>query len=219
MDFLLTHGGYFGIVLFLVLTGCGLPIPEEVPIVLAGVFSSQGRLEPELAFFACLVGALIGDSVMYAIGYHFGHGLLVEHPKIGKFIGAEREEYFEKAILRHGFKVMFLARFMVGVRGPVYLAAGVVRIPFRKFIFWDVICATVVVGAFFSLSFYYGRQITEMLREAEVTLTLIVVAIALIVTLIWLRRRRVRLMQETIEQAEQEEVFEESDALNESSQE
>lgn len=208
MDFLLTHGGYLGIVLFLVLTGCGLPIPEEVPIVLAGIFSSQGQLEPELAFAACLVGALVGDSVMYAIGYHFGHGLLVEHPKIGKFIGAEREEYFEKAILRHGFKVMFLARFMVGVRGPVYLAAGVVRIPFRKFLFWDLICATVVVGAFFSLSFFYGRQITEMLRDAEVTLTLIVVAVALVATLIWLRRRRQRLMQETIELTEQEESFE-----------
>ncbi len=78
-------GSYLGIILFLVLTGCGLPIPEEVPIVLAGVLSAKGQLVPEWAFAACLIGALLGDSLMYLIGYHFGHNLLREHFKIWIF--------------------------------------------------------------------------------------------------------------------------------------
>lgn len=190
MDSLLEHGSYFGIFLFLVLTGCGLPIPEEVPIVFAGVLSAQGELMVEWAFAACLLGAILGDSAMYAIGYHFGHGLLSSHPKIGKFLGAEREEYFEQAILRHGFKVMLLSRFMVGVRGPVYLAAGVVRIPYRKFLLWDAICATLVVSTFFGLSYVFGREIGTYIRDAERALTLLVVATLLIAILWWLRRRR-----------------------------
>lgn len=199
MEFLLENGGYLGIITFLVLTGCGLPIPEEVPIVLAGIFSAQGRLEPEWAFAACLFGALLGDSVMYAIGYHFGHDLVAAHPKFGKFVGAQREEYFEQAIQRHGFKVMLLARFLVGVRGPVYLAAGVVRMPFRRFIFWDLICATLVVGTFFGLSYTYGEQITTMLRDAEMKLTLIVLAVIGFIFLWWMRRRRQQKLDEAIQ--------------------
>jgi membrane protein DedA with SNARE-associated domain len=189
-EFLLENGGYLGIIFFLVLTGCGLPIPEEVPIVLAGIFSSQGKLVPEWAFASCLIGALLGDSVMYAIGYHFGHGLVARHPKYGKFVGAQREEYFEQAIQRHSFKVMLLARFMVGVRGPVYLAAGVVRMPFRRFILCDLICATLVVGTFFALSYAYGEEIYRMVRRLEWSLTLIVLLVAGVVFLWWMRRRR-----------------------------
>lgn len=198
MEFLLENGGYLGIIIFLVLTGCGLPIPEEVPIVLAGIFSAQGRLEPEWAFAACLFGALLGDSVMYAIGYHFGHGLVAAHPKFGKFLGAQREAYFEQAIQRHGFKVMLLARFLVGVRGPVYLAAGVVRMPFRRFLLWDLICATLVVGTFFGLSYSYGEHITRLLRDAEMKLTLIVLAIIGFAFLWWMRRRRQQLLDKAM---------------------
>lgn len=198
MDFLLQFG-YLGIILFLVLTGCGMPIPEEVAIVFAGWGSSQGHLDPTYAAAACLFGALLGDSIMYAIGYHFGHSLMAEHPKLGKFVGAEREEYFERAIQRHGFKVMLLARFMVGVRGPVYLAAGVVRMPFRRFLLWDVICASIVVGTFFALSFFYGNQITELIRNAEATFTLIVAVLGIIVGAWWLRRRRHRLLDKAID--------------------
>lgn len=199
MDFLFQYG-YLGIIVFLILTGCGMPIPEEVAIVFAGWGSSQGHLDPKWAITACLFGALVGDSIMYAIGYHFGHSLMAEHPKLGRFVGAEREEYFERLILRHGFKVMLLARFMIGVRGPVYLAAGVVRMPFRRFLLWDLVCASLVVGTFFALSYYYGEHITSLVRDAEVTFTLIVALVGLSVALWWLRRSRKQLLQEAIDE-------------------
>jgi len=205
VDFVLHNGGYLGIILFLMLTGCGLPIPEEVPIVLAGIFSSQGRLEPGWAFAACLFGALLGDSLMYAIGYHFGHGLVAAHPKFGKFVGAQREAYFEQAIQRHGFKVMLLARFMVGIRGPVYLAAGVVRIPFRRFLLWDLVCATLVVGTFFGLSYTYGEQITDLLRDAEMKLSLIALAVIGVLALWWMRRRRQKMLDKALQQTQDDE--------------
>ena len=75
---------------------------------------------------------------------------------------------FEQAIQKHGFKIMFLARFMVGIRGPVYLAAGVVRMPFRKFLLYDLVCATLVVTTFFGLSYFYGREITEFILDADI---------------------------------------------------
>lgn len=198
MDWLIQHGGYLGIVLFLVLTGCGLPIPEEIPIMLAGVLSSQGHFDPWLAFFACLIGALLGDSVMYAIGYHFGHGLVQRHPKLSKWLGATRHETFDSAVNKHMFKVMALARFMVGVRGPVYLSAGIMRVPFREFIFYDLFCATLVVGTFFWTAHFFGDHITELLRDAEWVLTLVVILVLLSGTLWWLRKKKQHAIDETV---------------------
>ena len=201
MSFLTDHVTYTSIIVFLVLTGCGLPIPEEVPIILAGVVSSQGELVPLWAFFSCLVGALIGDSIMYAIGYHFGHNLMKKHPRIGKFLGAQREEYFEKAIQKHSFKVLLLARFMVGVRGPVYLAAGVVRMSFLRFIICDLVCATLVVGLFFGLSYRYGQDVLELVRDAEATFTVLVLLSLGIAYLWWSRRRQRQIDKEMTDDA------------------
>jgi len=195
LESLLEASGYLGIFVFLVLTGCGLPVPEEVGLVLAGVFSAQGDLRPEWAYAACLLGALVGDAAMYGMGRRFGPSLMTLHPKLAKLVRADREAYFEDAVRRHGFKVLLLARFMVGVRGPVYLAAGAVRMPFRRFLLWDLLCATLVVSTFFGLSFYYGKNIAERLRDAEIVFTLIVVAAVLIAIAIYLRKNRQELLE------------------------
>lgn len=189
IELFVNHGSYLGIVVFLVLTGCGLPIPEEVAIVAAGILSAQELLDPWLALSACLVGALLGDSVMYAIGYHWGHGLLKAHPRFAHLLHAEREEKFEQMIQRHGLKVLFVARFMVGVRSPVYLASGVLRIPYRRFLLMDLFCATVVVSLFFGVSYLFGNQVVELVRQAELMLTGVVLLAVAIVALILYRRR------------------------------
>ena len=205
MDSLIEHGGYLGIVLFLVLTGCGLPIPEEVPIVLAGVLSSQEHFDPGLAFAACLIGALLGDAAMYWIGYHFGHGLIQRHPKLSQWLGAARHAKFDEAVSRHMFKVMAVARFMVGVRGPVYLSAGIVRAPFQKFILADLVCATVVVGTFFWSSYYFGDHIAMLLRDAERALTVLVIGALLIGLVWWLRKKKQPAIDNTVIRVAQDE--------------
>ena len=132
-DFPLDHVSYLGIIVVLILTGSGLPIPEEIPIVAAGIASSVGTLNPWGAFVCCLIGALAGDSVIYVIGYHFGHSLVTRHPRFAHLLHAEREAKIEEMIRRHGLKVFFLSRFMVGIRAPVYLTAGILRMSFRRF--------------------------------------------------------------------------------------
>jgi membrane protein DedA with SNARE-associated domain len=170
---------YFGIFLFIALTGCGMPLPEEVAIVVAGVLSAQETLQWGWAFAACLAGALVGDSLMYLIGYYGGRRLLYAHPRFAKLLGAEREVRFEQAIQRHAFKVMLLSRFLVGVRGPVYLAAGIVRLPFRVFVICDLICATLVVGFFFGLAFAFGPAVRDWIRNGEIWVTVIVLLLVI----------------------------------------
>jgi membrane protein DedA with SNARE-associated domain len=203
LDSLLHPGSYLGFFAVIALTGCGLPLPEEAPVILAGILSAQpDGLHPTWAFASCLLGALVGDSAMYAIGYRFGHSLVRRHPKLSKLLDAEDERQFEKAIKRHGFKVLLLARFMVGVRAPVYLAAGVIRMPYKRFLLWDLVCATAVVGVFFGLSHYFGQDIANMFKRGEVAVTALVVLAVAVVAFIALKRYRRRLIEKVLESAE-----------------
>ena len=183
-------GSYFGIFVFLVLTGCGLPVPEEVAIVLAGVLSAQGKLLAGPALVACLTGALLGDCLIYAIGRRWGPSLLVAHPRFAKLLRADREKTFEEAVERHALKVLLAARFMVGIRGPVYLAAGAVRMPFRRFVMYDLLSVTIVVGGVFGLSYAYGDSVLQWIRHAELTVTGAVLAAAAVLAIYLYRRHR-----------------------------
>lgn len=205
-EFLISHGSYLLITVVLILTGSGLPIPEEVPIIAAGILASTGHLDPWLALVSCLAGALLGDCLMYAIGYHFGRSVVLDHPWWAHFVKPEREAQIEKMIEQHGLKVFLLARFLVGLRSPVYLSAGILRVPFRRFLLIDLFCATAVIGTFFLLSFYFGQTITRWIRGGEVVLTAIVVVVLLGIGLyFWRRHRRRRSISATSVGAEGEE--------------
>jgi len=190
-DILLTHGSYFLITLMLILTGAGLPIPEEVPIIAAGILSAHRALDPWLAFGCCLFGAVVGDSIIYWIGYHFGRGVLKERHWWTRWFTPEREAEIEDRFRRHGLKVFFVARFLVGVRAPVYLTAGILRVPYRRFLLIDLLCAATVVGAFFSLTYFFGQHIVQLVREAELWATLgVLLAVAGVGFFLWRRHLR-----------------------------
>lgn len=203
-DLQFDHISYVGIIVVLILTGSGLPVPEEVPIIAAGIGSSVGTLNPWGAYFACLVGALAGDSVLYAIGYHFGHTLVTKHPRYAHLLHVENEAKITEMIRRHGLKVFFISRFMVGIRAPVYLTAGILRMSFRRFLLIDACCATTVVSLFFGLSYAYGERLADWLRRSEIGFTVIAAVAACIVVGIVLWRRRKRRLAEQHETELQE---------------
>jgi membrane protein DedA with SNARE-associated domain len=194
----LEQGSYLGIVLFLTLTGLGLPVPEEVPIVAAGVASRAGALDWWWALPACLVGALLGDSLMYAIGRFFGARFLREHRLLSGFLTEEREKKIELLIQQHGIKAFFAARFLVGLRSPFYLTAGILRVKYRWFLFADFICASIVISAFFGLAYAFGDRITGLIQSAEKGLTLVVLGAGIVAfavaAFLWFRKRRMQIL-------------------------
>ena len=126
---LLGDASYVWVVIFLILTGCGLPIPEEVGIMAAGVWAADGAMNFWLGLAACLFGCIVGDSIMYYIGYRFGKSVLREHPMVTGFLTPEREKQIEQLIRRKGWIVLFTSRFMVGVRGRPISPPGSCTIP------------------------------------------------------------------------------------------
>lgn len=187
---------YFGIVLVLTLCGTGLPIPEEIPVVAGAFFSHEAGGSVMSWYFAlpaCFIGALCGDCVMYAAGYHWGHGVLRNHRWFVRFQHPENQPVIEQALQQHGLKVLLIARFLVGLRSPIYLAAGILRFPFRQFLLYDAIAAAPVVGITFALGYLFASHLEQLLhdmRTAKYVLLAVVLFIALIVAGTWYFKRR-----------------------------
>jgi membrane protein DedA with SNARE-associated domain len=186
---------YLGIVLLLSLSGLGLPIPEEVVVVTAGFLSHDGEIfKWQYAYLACLGGALAGDIVVYSIGRYLGHGFFKRYPWFARLMHEEREAKMEQVIQKHGLKVFFVARFLVGVRVPLYLAAGVVRMSWPRFLLINFFCATTVVSFTFWLGYRYGNSVVETIRNSQNGLTIIILLVIVIGLTFYLLRRRRRKM-------------------------
>ena len=163
LDDLIARFTYAGIFLVLFVAGLGAPIPEELPILAAGVLSSQDIVRWWAALGVCLAGVLTGDSALYWIGHHWGDHIL-DWRITRCILTREREEVMKRAYRRHGMKIVFSARFVAGFRAAAFLTAGVVRIPFWKFFAVDGIAALVGVPLGFGVAYLFTDQLPAILR-------------------------------------------------------
>lgn len=145
------------------MAGLGLPIPEEIPIITAGVLSSQGLVRWSLALVVCVAGVLAGDTALYWIGHHWGERLL-DWRLTRLVLSREREEAVKRAYVRHGVKIVFTARFVVGFRAAAFLTAGVAHVPFWKFIAVDGIAAMAGIPLSFGVAFLFTDQLAAVMR-------------------------------------------------------
>ena len=190
----LVNYGYLGIIVYMILTGCGLPMPEEFAIIAGAALAASGKLDWRLTLASLLIGAILGDCVMYFIGKHFGRRLLNKNRLWKRLITPEREKNVEVLLAKHGVKVLLGARFLVGLRGPMYITAGILKVPFKRFVLADLFCATLVISLFFGLTYAYGAQIMNAIDKGEGWLTTVVIAVAVVAAAVgiwfYLRRRK-----------------------------
>lgn len=157
-DLIVARLGYLGIVLVLVLGGLGLPVPEEAPIILAAVLSRGGKMAWPLALASCFAGVLIGDFVVYALGYFQGERVL-SFRITRRFLTREREAQIKGYFHRHGIRILITGRFVPGFRTAAYLTAGILRLPPMKLFLADCCAATMSTLLMFGLGYFFARWI------------------------------------------------------------
>jgi membrane protein DedA with SNARE-associated domain len=158
--------GYLGIILLLVLGGLGLPVPEEAPIILAAVLSKKHTMWWPLALSSCFVGVLLGDFVVYFLGFFYGEKVL--NLRLARqFLTRAREAQIKGYFHRHGFKILFLGRFAVGFRTAAYLTAGILRLPVVKLFLIDLLAASISTLFMFALGWRFAEWIETGVREAK----------------------------------------------------
>ncbi|QDV33180.1 DedA family protein [Tautonia plasticadhaerens] len=186
---LIEQFGYLGIVLLLVLGGLGLPVPEEAPIILAAILTRKGAMWGPMAFGACVVGVLLGDFVVYGLGYVYGERVLAFR-LTRKLLTRAREAQIKGYFQRHGLKILIVGRFAVGFRTAAYLTAGILRHPPLKLLMTDLFAVMLSTPLMFGLGYFFARQIEEGIREVQHSLAL--VAAGALVLLLLVRSERAR---------------------------
>jgi len=163
---LLQRFTYLGILAALLLGSLGVPIPEEMPIVAAGILSHEGLARWWLALPVCVLGVVSGDMVLYWAGRRWGERLLgwrVVHHVLTR----ARADWLQAAYREHAMKTVAMARHVTGLRAAAFLTAGIARVPFWKFILADAAAAAVSVPLAFGLAYFFTHQIAAILADVH----------------------------------------------------
>ncbi len=136
LDGLLSHAGYGLLLLVLLLAGLGLPFPEDVALLAAGVMVHRGLVELVPTLAVCAVGVLAGDTLIYCMARALGPAAL-KHRWMVHVLPPARRAKLEQTLARHGGKMVFVARHIAGLRAPFFALAGMHHMPYPTFLMWD----------------------------------------------------------------------------------
>lgn len=156
----ISAGGY--VVLFALLFACGLglPLPEDIPLIIAGALISQGKMTWGVAAIVAWCGIIGGDIVLYHIAKRVGMEI-TRVPFIGKHVTRERIERVEKLFEKYGVGVVGIGRLFAGIRGAMVVCAGAIRYNFFVFVIADGLAAIVSGGAFMLLGHWIGTKLLD----------------------------------------------------------
>src|SRR4051812_38468582 len=135
VETLLQHG--LGVCFLWLLVGSlGLPLPEDIALLAAGVLISRGDANVVFAMVVVFVGVLSGDVVLFGAAKRLGPRAY-EKKFFQKLLPPARRRRFEDLYAKHGGKVVFVARHVAGLRAATFVMAGIHQMDTKRFIFWD----------------------------------------------------------------------------------
>jgi membrane protein DedA with SNARE-associated domain len=154
------------IVLFLVVTmeSSGVPVPGETVLISAAVLASQGHFDIVWVIVIAATGAIIGDNIGYWLGRVGGRKLLMRWGPIAR--QAEKalpagERFFAK----HGGKTVFFARFVALLRVFGAWIAGMTKMPWGRFLFWNAAGGICWATGFGLGAYYAGKAAVELVAR------------------------------------------------------
>ena len=202
-------GGYFILFGLLFACGLGLPLPEDIPLLLAGYFISQGKMDPFIASALAWLGIIGGDCVLYHLGKKYGLNI-TKVPFVGKHVTKGRILRAEQLFERWGVWVVAVGRLFAGIRGAMVVAAGAIRFNFVKFVIADGLAALVSGGLFVLLGYWAGKKLGSVGEMRDKIKGVehwvfggLAVVVAVIVAFFWIRkmRRRTPIMDVALDRA------------------
>ncbi|UXN35666.1 DedA family protein [Avibacterium paragallinarum] len=202
MEFLInffTDYGYLAVLFVLIICGFGVPIPEDITLVSGGVISGLGYTNPHIMLIVSMFGVLLGDSTMYWLGRIYGVKILRFRP-IRKILTLKRLQMVRSQFDKYDNRVLFTARFLPGLRAPIYMVSGITRrVSFIRFVFIDFCAAIISVPIWVYLG-HFGASNLEWLhaqiQKGQLVIYLIIASIALFLFWKWKKSRTKKTGQE-----------------------
>jgi undecaprenyl-diphosphatase len=180
--------GYPALGALVAVESMGVPVPGETALIAAGILAHNGRLNIALVIPIAAAAAIIGDNAGYLLGRKGGRALLekpgplLEHRKA---IFLKGEPFFR----RHGPKAVFLGRWVAGLRIAAAWLAGINRMHWPTFLFWNALGGIAWATSVGLAAYYLGATAEKIVKDAGL-IGIAAVAVALLGFIIWRRRRR-----------------------------
>jgi membrane protein DedA with SNARE-associated domain len=190
------HYGLWFLFAIVCLESAGLWLPGETALIAAAVYAAKGHLSIAAVITVAAVAAIIGDNIGYWIGRKAARPLLHRYARVRRY--ADRvlpaaERFFQ----RHGGKAVFLARFFGGLRVTGAWMAGITRMQWWRFLFWNAAGGVVwAIGAGL-LAYYAGKTAADALARYGVYAA-IAGGLALVVVIAALHVWRRRVVEENV---------------------
>lgn len=157
----------------LVISAFGVPIPEEIPIVWGGVLVGKEWDNPAswmkwwIMLPVCIAGVVACDMVLYVIGRKWGVKLLKRKWVQRHVLPPEKRAKIEKNFEEYGITILLVARVLPGIRSPMFIMSGVMKLSFRKFIIADMLYAIPGVNLLFWLAYWFTDQFLRAVERVE----------------------------------------------------
>ncbi len=196
VDFLLNFYGptpYLLVFGILLLCGFGLPIPEDVTLFAGGLLAYYGVCDLWLMIVVGFFGVMIGDSTMWFLGHKYGRRLM-QKSLFRRLLPEERIILASKKLNEKGAKrLLFAARFMPGLRAPIFFTSGLLHVPFWRFFVMDGLAALLSVPAIVGAVYYFGDEldlVVRWIKKIEHGILSVILLILLFVAFKWWRSHR-----------------------------
>lgn len=212
-NFLLTLvGSQTGVFAYLIVLGillaCGLgvPLPEDVSLILGGILVYENHAQLWLMILTGYVGIIAGDSLMFYLGRRIGSKVGQKQGGFfARIVTAEKRARVEGLFKKHGEKIIMLARFLPGVRSVTYFTAGSVGMKYSHFVFFDSVAALASAPIFVLLGYKFGDKfeyLVDQIRKGQrnVLIALLVVAVLTFIFSRWRAKKEAQANAEALKQ-------------------
>ena len=193
MEFLInffSDYGYFAVLFVLIICGFGVPIPEDITLVSGGVISGLGYTNVHIMLVVSLFGVLLGDSTMYWLGRIYGTKILRFRP----IRRLERLRMVRSKFEQYGNRVLFVARFLPGLRAPIYMVAGITRrVSFIRFLLLDFFAAIISVPIWVYLGDFGASNLDwlhEQIKKGQSIIYILITLLAIYLVWKWRKGRK-----------------------------
>lgn len=183
---------YTAIVGLLLLCGLGVPVPEDITLIGAGILASPavGSISIWGAIGVGIFGVLAGDTFLYNLGRFYGRKAF-RLPLIRNIMTPRRIALAERKIIRNSHFICFTARFLPGLRSAVFLTSGIMGVRPIVFYLLDGFAACISVPLWILVGHWVGENLDLAMKVAErIQMSLAVVILFIVASYIGWRRWR-----------------------------
>jgi membrane protein DedA with SNARE-associated domain len=169
MEWLLTQSGlaiYALLFAALVAGAFGLPIPEDLPLIAGGTLIHRGKASLLATGLTCYTAIVIGDIIVFLIGWRFGPRLF-KQAWFKKRFSKKRIQSLRIGLERRSLPMIFLARHLFYLRTVTFLMCGAVRMKPQRFLIADATAALISMPAMLGIGYLASEHFSDALEIAK----------------------------------------------------